>query len=145
MTDKDSLKRKRMFLGQCAYAIALGKDLPAIPSNENWNLLRQEIDQYKNLWAWVQKQPEFSDLLEKAHAKARAKDAKAKKQKWRKPLKKLQVRSKVSDAVRAMYKPAEAIEEAVTQEALTTEDILKKAEAASNEEWDYKKTDWSST
>ena len=141
MADKAHLKRKQLFLNQCAHAIVMGKDLPAIPSNENWNLLRQEVDQYRNLWTWVQKQPEFATTLEKAHAK----HGKGKKKTWRKPLKKLEPRSKVSDAVRELYNPAAATEEVVTQEALTKDDILKKAEAASHEAWDYKKVDWSST
>jgi len=143
MADKAHLKRRQGFLGQCAYAIARGEDLPSIPSREGWELLRKEVDQYRNLWTWVQKQPEFGYKLEKARAKLEK--ANKTKKKVRAPLKKLEARSKVSDAVRALYDPAEATEEVVTQEALTKDDILKKAEAASNEAWDYKKTDWSST
>ncbi|WP_340298073.1 MULTISPECIES: hypothetical protein [unclassified Roseobacter] len=127
-------KQRKKHLALVIDAVAKGAHPPEVNPNPLFEWLRGEVAAKGGAVAWATKQGTKkgrTPFMIAVHRK-------------RKKLK-LPPLGEVSDAVRELYNPAEATEEVVTQEALTKDDILKKAEAASNEAWDYKKVDWSST
>jgi hypothetical protein len=127
-------KQRKKHLALVIDAAAKRAQPPEVNPNPLFEWLRKEVAASGGALAWATKQGTKkgrTPFMVAVHRK-------------RKKLK-LPPLGEVSDAVRELYNPAEATEEVVTQEALTKDDILKKAEAASNEEWDYKKVDWSST
>ena len=130
-------KQRKKHLARIIDAVAKRKKPSEVNSNPLFEWLRGEVAASGGALAWATKQGTKKGRTPFIIAVNR------KRKKLKLPP--LTPDNQVSDAVRSKYDSAEDREEVVTQEVLTRDDIIKKAEAASNEAWDYKKTDWSST
>lgn len=130
-------KVRKIFLSRVVSSAARGLPPPKVDDSSALDWLREEVSRAGGAWAWAKKKCSKRGAIPFEVAIAR------KRKKLKLPAK--SPFNQVSDTVRSKYHPAESPEPVIVQEVLTKVDILKKAEAAGLEDWDYKSIDWSNT